>query len=635
LPPILALALIALGLIAPALVAAIDGEITSEGPLTRIIVTPDLNCQVAHRDDLSLEFFSGDAGACGTFLAVAGTLYGPAFVPGSSVTGAVWTPISQSPTTGSGRDGDPFRITTTVEAGELGIRIEQTDSYVLGEESYRTDVRISNGGGAEQRAILYRAGDCYLQDSDVGYGRVDDGAPACVISPEADARIEQWLPLTPGSHYFEGAFFDVWARVSSQQSFPDECSCDVAVDNGAGLSWEVTIPAGGNVEVSHLTFFSPEGRQLGTPFRDAVPGPADISLDPVVLASSAAIAAGVVLFVPFPAALFNSTLEENYAEVTAVVARLRRWIGGILAGLFARIRRGRGADVGAQPTPEAPSSEPASAGTASAGARRGPRITLDDAFWRSPLGILAFLLVSALLYGLLDPTFGIDGESLATFLGLALGLGAMLLAFAIPMLIGGRGHGLSARALPGTLLVAAGCVLISRIADFQPGYVYGLIIGFTFARPLAREEAGKLDAVAAACALGLAIVAWIGLPMVRDAAASGDPPFTVTLLETAFATVIVAGLEAAAIAMLPMRFLPGERVRSWNQRAWAALLGVAAFGFCHVLLNPTSGYLADETRTSLFTVIWLLVVFGGGSVLFWAYFRFRPKRAVEEAPPSS
>jgi len=629
LPPVIALALIALGLIAPALVVAVDGEITSDGPLTRIIVTPDLNCQVAHRDDLALEFFSAETGACGTFLAVAGTLYGPAFVPGSSVTGVGWTPVSQSPTTGSGRDGDPFRITTTVEADDLGIRVEQTDSYVLGDESYQTDVRITNSGGAEQRAILYRAGDCYLQDSDVGYGRVDDGAPACVISPEADARIEQWLPLTGGSHYFEGAFFDVWARVSSQQSFPDQCSCDLAVDNGAGLSWEVVLPAGGSVEISHLTFFSPEGRQVGTPFRDAVPGPADNTLDPVVLASSAAIAAGVVLFVPFPAALFNSTLEENYAEVSAAVARLRRWLGGILAGLVARIRRGR-AGAGAQPTAAAPASD-SGPGTAA----RGRRITLDDAFWRSPLGILAFVLVSALLYGLLDPTFGFDGESLATFFGLALGMGAMLLAFGIPMLIGGRGHGLSARALPGTLLVAVVCVLISRVADFQPGYLYGLIIGYTFARPLAKPEAGKLDAVAAACALALAIVAWIGLPMVRDAAASGDPPITATMLETAFATVVVAGLEAAAIAMLPMRFLPGERVRSWNQRAWAALLGVAAFGFCHVLLNPTSGYLADGTRTSLFTVIWLLVVFGGGSVLFWAYFRFRPKRAVEESPPSS
>jgi hypothetical protein len=116
-------------------------------------------------------------------------------------------------------------------------------------------------------------------------------------------------------------------------------------------------------------------------------------------------------------------------------------------------------------------------------------LTLDEAFWRSPLGILAFILVSALLYGLLDPTFGIDLSSLATFMGLALGMIIMVLAFGIPMFIGARTQriGLSVRALPGTLLVAIGCVVISRVADFQPGYMYGLIIGFT-PRTGARER---------------------------------------------------------------------------------------------------------------------------------------------------
>ena len=47
----------------------------------------------------------------------------------------------------------------------------------------------------------------------------------------------------------------------------------------------------------------------------AAPGPADISLDPVVIATSAAAAAGIVLLIPFPSALFNSTVEENYDEI--------------------------------------------------------------------------------------------------------------------------------------------------------------------------------------------------------------------------------------------------------------------------------------------------------------------------------
>lgn len=618
----------------PPVASAIDGEITSEGPLTRVIVTPDLNCQVAHQADTSLEFFGGDVGACGTFLAVGGSLFGPAAVPSGDLLGNVpWTPLSQSAVTGSGRGGDPFRIVTVADAGDLGLRVEQTDSYQIGEESYRTDIRISNSGTAERRAILYRAGDCFLQDSDTGFGRVDRGAPACVISQASDARIEQWNPITPGSHYFEGSFTDVWARISSQAPFPDECLCDQAVDNGAGLSWEVVIPAGGRVEVSHETFFSPKGRNPGVTLADSVPGPAQISLDPVVIASSAAIAAGVVVFMPFPATLFNNTLQEHYTEVMAAVTRFRGWLSHLMALGLARLRRAvSNARSRRRPTgADAPAAETASP-TAQLATRR---FTLDEAFWRSPLGILAFLLASALLNGLLDPTFGFALQSLATFLGLALGMGVLLLAFAIPLLVGARGlHvGLSVRALPGTLLIAVACVVISRLADFQPGYLYGLIIGFTFSRELSKAESGKLDAVASGCALALAAVSWLLLPVVRGADAAGSPPFASMLLQAAFATIVVAGLESAAISMLPLRFMPGEKVRAWNQRVWIALLGISIFGFCHILLNPSAGYLADSTRTSLFTVIWLMILFGGGSVLFWAYFNFRARGGAAASPP--
>ena len=163
-----------------------------------------------------------------------------------------------------GSGSDPFRIVTTVEAGDTGMRVEQTDSYVIGEESYRTDVRIVNGTGGEQRVVVFRAADCYLQDSDQGFGRVDNGAPACVISQESDARIEQWVPISPGSRYVEGGYSTVWQLVSEQAPFPNTCLCDQSIDNGAGLSWEANVArGGGSVTLSHLTFFSPEGRQAG------------------------------------------------------------------------------------------------------------------------------------------------------------------------------------------------------------------------------------------------------------------------------------------------------------------------------------------------------------------------------------
>jgi hypothetical protein len=75
------------------------------------------------------------------------------------------------------------------------------------------------------------------------------------------SRIEQWFPLSSASHYYEDGFFNVWAKIGSQQPFADSCAqCANYIDNGAGLSWDVTIPAGGVATRSHLTVFSPLGR---------------------------------------------------------------------------------------------------------------------------------------------------------------------------------------------------------------------------------------------------------------------------------------------------------------------------------------------------------------------------------------
>ena len=72
---------------------------------------------------------------------------------------------------------------------------------------------------------------------------------------------------------------------------------------------------------------------------------------------------------------------------------------------------------------------------------------------------------------------------------------------------------------------------------------------------------------------------------------------------------------------------------AWNRPVWAALLLAGAFAFCHVLLNPSSGYLADSTRTPFITTVILLVGFAVVSVLFWWYFRRREARLPRQEEP--
>ncbi len=725
--------------------------IHSAGPLTNIFIGNELNCQVEHTGDTGYEFYDAgsELGACGTLLAIDGTLYGPSELPSAPVTVEPWTVVSQSPVAGSGTDADPLRVVTVVTAGETGLRIEETDSYVVGRESYRTDIHITNQGAGERHGILYRAGDCYLQDADTGFGRLDAGAPACLASQDQGSRLEQWLPLTPGSAAMEDDYDTVWTQIQNQQPFPGTCQCDTLLDNGGGLSWSVAIPAGGDATYSHLTLFSPEGRlplttllaadapatppggqngyrltiqnpnttpvqldglfvQLdgdfhylpgstsgvtsadpaatgqrldwsgafqvpasaniaihfsvtvaqatgayqatagatsptdtvspaegsagitvgGTasvPIRQSVPSPNQISLDPVVVAQSAAIAAGVVALVPFPSALFNSTLEQHYDEVVAPFLRIQTGLARFFApfgNLWGRLRRRA-------------SRRRSAAGDASAASTAEP-----VPFFATPVGIALFVVVSALLYGLLDPTFGLSSASAGTFAGILIGLVITLLLYAIPYVRSLERDGVRTipRALPGTLLVGAGCVLISRLANFQPGYLYGLIVGFVVSRHLSHAEEGRYLAIATATALAGALVAWLLLIVVRAATPAGpanpslgDPGFVAAIVETACVTVVVAGLETAVFGLLPIKFLPGEKVYKYHRGLWLVLLGLGTFAFCHVVLNPSSGYLADTTRVSLATTLGLLAFFGVGSVAFWAYFR-RRSRGGEHGP---
>lgn len=240
--------------------------ITSSGPLTNIYISDTLNCQVSHTGDGAFEFYppSSQLGDCGTFVIIGGTLYG--FAPfGGSAAGAAsprtaFTPVSQSAVLGSGTTADPYRIVTVVAAGTTGVTLTETDSYVVGQEVYRTDVQLANAGATDVTVLVYRAGDCFLQSSDFGFGRVGPGgAIACTADTTATSRIEQWVPITGGSHYYETFFFTGWQRIGSKTAFPDTCDCATREDNWAGLSWVVTVPAGLTATISHLTVFSPQG----------------------------------------------------------------------------------------------------------------------------------------------------------------------------------------------------------------------------------------------------------------------------------------------------------------------------------------------------------------------------------------
>jgi hypothetical protein len=318
-------------------------------------------------------------------------------------------------------------------------------------------------------------------------------------------------------------------------------------------------------------------------FATSVPEPGQVSTRLRTVLNSLLITAGLVLLIVFPADLFNATLDENYDEV-------RSWFG------------------------------------------LGPRSSKGVRPLHQALALAGFIIAGGVLYGFLDPHFGLNRSSLALALGLSVALALITVVFRLPFLLHSKQHhGEWARlkVLPGTALMAVACVGLSRVLSFLPGYLYGLIAGLEFRRE-ADDTTGRLTSLAALTILIVGLVTWAARAPVAAAAARAGAGFWVVAADACLAAIFVAGLTTLVFSLIPLRFLEGSKVTRWSRAAWVGLFASGLFAFVHILLQPSSGYVGHTQANQKWVVIALFVGFGLFSIAFWAYFRFRPARPEPE-----
>lgn len=320
-------------------------------------------------------------------------------------------------------------------------------------------------------------------------------------------------------------------------------------------------------------------------FSRSIPTPAAVASSFPALVVSALLVLGLVLLVVFPSQLFNRTYEENHE-------RIRRWLE--LRAFGFRLA-----------------------------ARRSPSRL------RGAVDLAVAVVVGAVLGTLLDPAAGFNARSAALCLGIALSLLVSITSGALVSAayrrLRGRDTRWEMRSLPSGLLVAAVCVAVSRAVDFQPGYLYGVIGGVAFAGALPAREDGHLVALSAVTTLVVAIAAWaLWVPAESGAEAAGAG-FAAALWADLLSALFVGGLAGVVLGLVPLRFLPGEKLAAWHWGAWAAMFALALFGLLQIMLRPQSAR-AHVASVPLWTTIGLFLAFGAASISFWAYFRATPSR---------
>lgn len=373
----------------------------------------------------------------------------------------------------------------------------------------------------------------------------------------------------------------------------------VAAAAGVQFSELVSGPAAADALALTGTLLPPsQGTPLST-ISTSLLSPWDAFKPVQTIVVSTAIAAGAVLFLTFPSNMFNLTFQENYAEIRAW------WVRRV------RALRRRRRDAGGTPASPARS-------------------------WLGTplLSFIVVVLVGALLASLNDPTFGFRAGSLATYIGTACAITAGVVVTAlVTAAYHRRRHGsapLSLRALPAGLAVAAGCVLVSRLSGFQPGYLYGVICGVVFARELPKHEKGHVVALTTLATLAVALGAWFAWVPINQSATQAGASFGIVALDDFLAAVFVTGLVGSVISLLPLRFLPGWTLKEWRREAWGAIFGIAFLLLVQVMLRPHS---SRPSAAPLVTTIVLFVVFGALSVGFREYFARRRRAATGEPAP--
>ena len=231
--------------------ATAERVITSDGPLTSIAIGNDLSCQVDHEGNgVGGEFYDGQASAlvteCGTLLAVGDRTFGPLNQGYED-----FIPVSQSEVVGRGTQERPFKVTTVVDVGDTGLRITQTDSYVVGQNFYTTTITVKNRGTSRQDVVLYKFGDCYLNGTDdFTRGKVVQSslgrAPTCESTdPNLPEEVLSLLPRSGGYTYTAGDYHAIYDAPDIQVPYGNTCvGCPDEIDSGVGLSWEFSIGRG-------------------------------------------------------------------------------------------------------------------------------------------------------------------------------------------------------------------------------------------------------------------------------------------------------------------------------------------------------------------------------------------------------
>lgn len=313
----------------------------------------------------------------------------------------------------------------------------------------------------------------------------------------------------------------------------------------------------------------------------------NVLTNPVALGGAAVAGLVLLLLVGLPAELLNQSISENYERITRRLPRVRApWWQRFGAWIQSR----------------------------------------------HLIGGLALTVLAALIFGFADPGFGWDVASARLVLALALALFVVgYLASLISGAIIRRRWGLESvmELKPLGILLAVVGVLLSRIIEFSPGFLIGLVLGITVLSTTSAAQRAKVTLVQAGVVFGLSMLGWAAYSIL-SATTSPDSFATALAFETT-AAITAEGLTALVVGMLPFKLLDGSEVAAYSRWLWAAVYAFIAGAWILVVL-PSAW---TEQTGSIWTTVAVLGAFTIVALGIYFFFRLTGKDEDEEDDPTT
>ena len=104
------------------------------------------------------------------------------------------------------------------------------------------------------------------------------------------------------------------------------------------------------------------------------------------------------------------------------------------------------------------------------------------------------------------------------------------------------------------------------------------------------------------------------------------------IINMALVGMFVVAVEGLVFGLIPISFMPGQKIFAWSKWRWALLWGAGLALFAHVLVYPVTLAQPSPDPASLTTTLISAGLYGALAIIFWLAFRRYDSRLAAAAP---